>query len=117
MKAQTEQRAATSRQIATIAEARLGASSHLALRKVLCKFDQGILVLEGHLSTFFQKQLAQEIVAHIEGVERVVNQIEVAGRATKAGLSFRRTDAPTKNSATEALGKDGESQTVRNSLQ
>ena len=29
------------------------------------------------LSTFFQKQLAEEIVAHIEGVVQVVNRIEV----------------------------------------
>jgi osmotically-inducible protein OsmY len=34
-------------------------------------------VLEGRLSSFYQKQLAQEIVGHIEGVVQVVNQIEV----------------------------------------
>ena len=34
-------------------------------------------MLEGRLSSFFQKQLAQEIVANIEGVVQVVNHIEV----------------------------------------
>jgi osmotically-inducible protein OsmY len=36
-----------------------------------------VIVLEGRLSSFYQKQLAQEIVGHIEGVVQVVNQIEV----------------------------------------
>jgi osmotically-inducible protein OsmY len=67
----------TSFEIAEIAEARLSASSHPALRKVFCKYDDGILVLRGRLTSFFHTQLAQETVAKIEGVERVVNQIEV----------------------------------------
>jgi osmotically-inducible protein OsmY len=64
--------------IAAIAEARFRANSHTSLRGISCKVERGVIVLEGHLSTFFQKQLAQEIVAHIEGVVQVVNQIEVA---------------------------------------
>ena len=63
--------------IAEIAEARFRESSRMALRSICCKAERGVLVLEGQLSTFFQKQLAQEIVAHIEGVVQVVNQIEV----------------------------------------
>ena len=63
--------------IAEIAEARFRESSRMALRSICCKAERGVLVLEGQLSTFFQKQLAQEIVANIEGVEQVVNQIEV----------------------------------------
>ena len=63
--------------IAEIAEARFRANSHTSLRGIACKVERGVIVLEGHLSTFFQKQLAQEIVANIEGVVQVVNQIEV----------------------------------------
>lgn len=63
--------------IAAIAQARFRANSRTSLRGISCKVDRGVVVLEGHLSTFFQKQLAQEIVAHIEGVVQVVNQIEV----------------------------------------
>ena len=70
----------TSYRIAELAEARLCASSHQALRMVFCKFDDGVLVLRGRLNSFFHKQLAQEIVADIEGVEQVVNQIEVLDR-------------------------------------
>jgi osmotically-inducible protein OsmY len=63
--------------IETIAEACFRADSHTALRSISCKAERGVLVLEGKLSTFFQKQLAQEIAAHIEGVVQIVNQIEV----------------------------------------
>lgn len=67
-------------EIADIAEARLSASSHPALRNVFCKFDDGVLVLRGRLNSFFHTQLAQEAVRTIKGVERVVNKIEVLPR-------------------------------------
>jgi osmotically-inducible protein OsmY len=65
------------RHVAAVAEARYRANSH----RISCNADGGVLVLEGRLSTFYQKQLAPEIVANVEGVERVVNQIEVVGNA------------------------------------
>lgn len=80
MSVQMEQNVATF-EIAAIAEARLSASSHPALRKVRCKYDNGVLVLRGRLNTFFHSQLAQETVAKINGVRRVVNQIEIVGPA------------------------------------
>ena len=64
--------------IAAIAEAHFRTNSRTALRGISCKAEGGVIVLEGQLSTFFQKQLAQEIVGHIEGVVQVVNHIEVA---------------------------------------
>ena len=63
--------------IAAIADARFRANSRTVFRGISCIVEQGVLVLEGQLSTFFQKQLAQEIVANIEGVVQVVNRIEV----------------------------------------
>ena len=80
MSVQMEQ-SVTSLEIATIAKARLRGSSHRALRMVLCQYHEGVLVLRGRLNSFFHAQLAQEAVARIEGVEQVVNQIEVVGRA------------------------------------
>ncbi len=68
-------------EIAAIAEARLSATSRPALRNVFCKYDDGVLVLQGRLHSFFHTQLAQEAVAKIDGVRRVVNQIEVVSRA------------------------------------
>jgi osmotically-inducible protein OsmY len=82
MPIQTEQKAHTIDPIVAIAEARLRASSYHAVRRVRCTYDHGVLALEGRLRTFFQKQLAQELVANIEGVKQVVNRVEVISRAT-----------------------------------
>jgi osmotically-inducible protein OsmY len=82
MSVRTERVQVPRRDIATIAEARLGASSHPELRRIQCKSEEGSLFLDGRLSSYFQKQLAQEIVPKIDGVERIVNQIEVIGRMT-----------------------------------
>lgn len=52
-------------------------SSHPAIRRVHCFVRDGVAQLEGRLPTFHQKQLAQEIVRHTEGVRRVENRIVV----------------------------------------
>lgn len=80
MSVQMEQKV-TPFEIAGIAKARLKASSHPALRDVLCMYDNGVLVLRGRLNSFFHTQLAQETVRKVAGVERVVNQIEVIRQA------------------------------------
>jgi osmotically-inducible protein OsmY len=77
MPVEVKRDAPLSRHVAAVAEARLRANSHTALRGISCKTDGGTLVLEGRLKSFYHTQLAQEIVANIEGVEQVVNQIEV----------------------------------------
>ena len=82
MSVEVKRDAPLSRHVAAVAEARFRANSHTALRGISCNVDQGRLLLEGRLETYYQKQLAQEIAANVEGVEQVVNQIEVVGRAT-----------------------------------
>jgi osmotically-inducible protein OsmY len=77
MSIEMEQKVRTSFRIAAIAEARLMSSPHPALRKVFCNYEDGVLVLRGRLNSFFHAQLAQETVRKVEGVERVVNQIEI----------------------------------------
>jgi osmotically-inducible protein OsmY len=74
---QTERKTSALCAIAAIVKARFRANSHMALRGISCKADRGVLVLEGHVGTFLQKQLAQKIVANIEGVVQVVNHIKV----------------------------------------
>jgi osmotically-inducible protein OsmY len=63
--------------IAHEVEARLWRSGYLALRGISCEFHDGIARLRGHLSTYYLKQIAQEIVIEVVGVRSVVNQIEV----------------------------------------
>ena len=65
------------RGIAEAATECLQNSPYRAVRRVVCECDQGILFLRGHLSSFHQKQVAQETVARIKGVTQVRNDIEV----------------------------------------
>jgi osmotically-inducible protein OsmY len=46
-----------------------------------------VLVLRGCLPTYYLKQVAQEVVAHLEGVEGVENQIQVVPGASRSGPS------------------------------
>ena len=47
------------------------------LKQVSCDCRDGILYLRGHTHSFYQKQLAQEVVRRLDGIETVVNDIEV----------------------------------------
>ena len=42
-----------------------------------CECDDGVLLLRGHLSTFYLKQHVQEAVARVDGVTQVLNEIQV----------------------------------------
>ena len=63
--------------IAEVAMERLRASPYKAMRRVSCECKHGILVLRGRLFSFHEKQVAQEIVARVNGVTRVINEIQV----------------------------------------
>jgi osmotically-inducible protein OsmY len=63
--------------IAESAESRLRGNSYLALKNVSCDYRDGVLTLRGCLPTYYLKQMAQAAVARIDGVERVINEIEV----------------------------------------
>jgi osmotically-inducible protein OsmY len=39
--------------------------------------EEGRVVLSGSVSTYFQKQMAQEIIRRVEGVEEIDNGLEV----------------------------------------
>jgi hypothetical protein len=63
--------------IAEVAMERLRASPYKAMRRVSCECKHGVLFLRGRLFSFHEKQLAQEIVAGIDRVTQVVNEVEV----------------------------------------
>ncbi len=52
-------------------------SPHLSGHEVVCQEESGIVVLHGRVGSFFQKQMAQEALKRLEGVERVINELEV----------------------------------------
>jgi len=64
-------------EIAEVARERLRDSRYGAFGWISCECDDGVLLLRGHLSSFYLKQHAQEAVAGVEGVTQVVNEIEV----------------------------------------
>jgi osmotically-inducible protein OsmY len=59
------------------AEDRLSNSRYSALGRVACSYRDGVLMLRGFLPSHYLKQVAQELVCQIEGVDAVVNRIEV----------------------------------------
>ena len=60
-----------------LAERCLRSNPYLTLKSVSCDYLHGVLVLRGCLPTYYLKQLAQEVVGGLEGVERIDNQIDV----------------------------------------
>ena len=56
---------------------RLRASPYKAMRRVSCECKHDVLFLRGRLSSFHEKQVAQEVVSGVSGVTQVVNEIEV----------------------------------------
>ena len=73
------------------AERRLWGSGYLALRDVSCEVHAEIARLRGRLPSYYLKQMAQAIVAEIEGVRRVVNLIEIAIPPRRSPLGRERT--------------------------
>lgn len=50
---------------------------HLTRHRVFCQEESGIVVLHGRVRSFFQKQMAQETLKRLDGVERVINELQV----------------------------------------
>jgi osmotically-inducible protein OsmY len=78
------------------AEERFRCSSYRALRDVSCIASDGVVYLDGCLPSYYLKQIAQEIASGVEGVDHVVNRIEVftspgrgrTGRETVANEAY-----------------------------
>lgn len=50
---------------------------HLQQRHVFTRTDAGHVTLKGRVKSFFEKQMAQEALKKIRGVESVDNQLQV----------------------------------------
>jgi hypothetical protein len=64
-------------EIGEIAERRLRASPYFFLKMLRCDFEGGVLTLRGHVPYRQLKQFAESIVSRVNGVEEVVNYVEV----------------------------------------
>ena len=52
-------------------------SPHLNHHQVHLTTNKGQVVLEGSVQSFFEKQMAQEALKQVEGVDSILNHLEV----------------------------------------
>ena len=70
----------SSHELAKTAQERLNSVSYPSVRRLNCNCDaRGVLYLRGRLSSYYQKQLAQEAVSDLPGATKIVNEVEVVG--------------------------------------
>ena len=55
----------------------LTTNPHVPSQQVLVEAENGRIVLKGNVKSFFQKQMAQEAVRRVDGVEQVENLLQV----------------------------------------
>jgi osmotically-inducible protein OsmY len=64
--------------IAARAKRRLDDLVFPQLRNVVCEYQQGVLTLRGRLESLFLQQLAHDAVRNIEGVQEVIDRLDVS---------------------------------------
>jgi len=52
-------------------------SPYLEVRRVVCECHEGMLCLRGHVPSYYLKQIAQTVVLEMDGVDEILNQLEV----------------------------------------
>ncbi len=87
------------------AQERLSLSPYAVLGRVSSSYRRGALELRGCLPSHYLKQVAQELVSQIEGVNRVINQIEVRV-ADDVGRSGARAVGPEPEAGPGAGDRD-----------
>lgn len=55
----------------------LQASPYRELRQLRCDFEDGKLIIRGHVTSFYAKQMAQAAVQSVDGVNGVINEVTV----------------------------------------
>ena len=51
---------------------------YTAAHGVSCDYCNGVLYLAGRSNSFYEKQMAQEVVLRLDGVQRIENQLQVS---------------------------------------
>ena len=52
-------------------------SPYIARRDLRCEAASGRVTLRGVVDTYYQKQMAQEVIRHVDGVHEIANELEV----------------------------------------
>jgi osmotically-inducible protein OsmY len=61
---------------------------HLSGHQVFCSEAGGTVILQGRVRSYYQKQMAQEALRNLEGVEKIVNDLEVDWMTTNSSCSL-----------------------------
>lgn len=64
-------------QVGQLAHAALCRSGYGPLADVQCDFNQGVLVLQGRVPSYYLKQMAQTLVTQLGEISHVDNRLEV----------------------------------------
>jgi len=56
----------------------LEANPYVSQRNLRFETDEGRVILRGKVGTFFQKQMAQESLRNVDGVQEIDNELEVS---------------------------------------
>lgn len=59
------------------AQSALATSPHLSRRRLKLEAKQGKLIVRGTVDSYYLKQMAQETLRKVDGVEKVENQLQV----------------------------------------
>jgi osmotically-inducible protein OsmY len=59
---------------------RLYETGYPSLRAVVCEVHAGVLTLRGRVPSYYLKQVAQAVARRIDGIEALINRIEVVYR-------------------------------------
>ncbi|MEX2114824.1 MAG: BON domain-containing protein [Pirellulales bacterium] len=66
----------------------MAAHPHLKQRKLRFETKQGHVVLRGVVNSYYQKQMAQEAVRRVEGVQSIENHLEVDWAVTPSRVTL-----------------------------
>ncbi len=83
-------------------------SAYFELRRVTSTYHHGVLMLRGRVSSRYIKQVAQELTGRIQGVQSVVNEIEVraASESGREGKGAETAISVHPTTPADAAGDD-----------
>ena len=61
-------------------------SPYLDFSSLSCETKGGCVVLRGVVPSYFEKQMAQESLRSIEGIQEILNELEVLGRTIRIDI-------------------------------
>ncbi len=62
---------------AEVAKQRVRRQPNLTFQRIWCEYDGGRLFLRGQVPSYYHKQLTQEAITGMEGVDHIANDVEV----------------------------------------